>query len=384
MSASRELDYLVIGGGFYGAALALFLRSLSERIVLVEAGSALMQRASRVNQARVHTGFHYPRNALTAVKSLMLHQRFAQDFPSAIIDDFDMLYGVARYRSRVSANRFQRMFHNMGAPIAPASPAQEAMFSRDTIEAVFACKEYAFDYSVLKETVESRLDHAEVETRLCTRVEALSETEGGVIVALSDGTEVRARYVFNVTYAQINQLLSKAGLPLAPLKFELAEIALVAPPAELRGLGVTVMDGPFFSAMPYPAESLYSLTHVRYTPHKSWRDSSDARSPYDILEGHQPQSRVRYMIADARRYVPAIAGVRPETSLYEVKTVLLKNEKDDGRPILFQRNPAGSRIISVMGGKIDNIYDLFDLIRDTEPEWSVADTRFVLPEGMAA
>jgi glycine/D-amino acid oxidase-like deaminating enzyme len=381
MSGAGELDYLVIGGGFYGAALALFLRSLSNRTVLVESGSALMQRASRVNQARVHTGFHYPRNALTAVKSLMLHQRFARDFRRAIVDDFDMLYGVARYRSRISANRFHRMFHNMGAPIVSASPAQSAMFSSDTIEAVFACSEYAFDYRVLQNIVQDRLARAEVETRLNTKVESLSEAEWGVVVALSDGTELRARYVFNVTYANVNHLLSKAGLPLAPLKYELAEIALVTPPPELRHLGITVMDGPFFSVMPYPAESLHSLSHVRYTPHKSWQDNAEARPPYDVLKDYQPESRVRHMIADARRYVPAIADARPETSLFEVKTVLLKNEKDDGRPILYQRNPTRSRIISVVGGKIDNI---FDLIRATQPEWNKADMRFLLPRGGSA
>ena len=59
-------DYVVIGGGFYGCCLALYLRSISARVLVVEAGPRLMDRASRVNQARVHTGFHYPRSAATA------------------------------------------------------------------------------------------------------------------------------------------------------------------------------------------------------------------------------------------------------------------------------------------------------------------------------
>ena len=60
-----EYDYLIVGGGFYGCCLALFLRSISDRVLLVEESGELMGRASRVNQARVHTGFHYPRSALT-------------------------------------------------------------------------------------------------------------------------------------------------------------------------------------------------------------------------------------------------------------------------------------------------------------------------------
>ena len=74
-------DYVIIGGGFYGCCLALYLRSISQKVLLVEAGETLMTRASRVNQARVHTGFHYPRSAVTAVKSMLLHQKFLRDFP---------------------------------------------------------------------------------------------------------------------------------------------------------------------------------------------------------------------------------------------------------------------------------------------------------------
>lgn len=97
------VDYLVVGRGFYGCCLALYLRSVSERVLLVEAGDTLLGRASRVNQARVHTGFHYPRSALTAVKSMLLHCRFMADFPEAVVDEFQMLYAIARRRSKVSS-----------------------------------------------------------------------------------------------------------------------------------------------------------------------------------------------------------------------------------------------------------------------------------------
>ena len=47
-----------------------------------------------------------------------------------------------------------------------------------------------------------------------------------------------------------------------------------------------------------------------------------------------------------------------------MKTVLTHNERDDGRPILLHRHHAGPDFYSVMGGKIDNIYDLFDVLPD--------------------
>ena len=370
-------DYIVIGGGFYGCCLALYLRSISSRVLLVEAGERLMDRASRVNQARVHTGFHYPRSAATAVKSMLLHRRFLADFPEAVVGDFQMLYAIARRRSKVTAKKFHRMFRDMGAPIEVAGPAHRALFNPDMVEEVFACHEVAFDHKVLGRMVGERLAQAGIAVRLSTGVMALQDHRSGVVARLSDGSEVTASYAFNITYSQINAVLATAGLPPARLKHEIAELALIEPPRELERIGVTVMDGPFFSAMPYPAEGLYSLTHVRYTPHDSWADNAQARDPYAHFAALEPESRYAFMQRDARFYLPCLAGATYRRSIYEVKTVLIKNEGDDGRPILYHRNPETSRVISVLGGKIDNIYDLFEAVKETGGAFAGADAGFL-------
>jgi glycine/D-amino acid oxidase-like deaminating enzyme len=380
---SQKVDYLIVGGGFYGCCLALYLRSISDKVLLVEAGDTLLDRASRVNQARVHTGFHYPRSALTAVRSMLLHRRFMADFPEAVVDDFQMIYAIARRRSKVSSKRFFRMFRDIGAPIQAALPSQAALFDTDMVEGVFACSEAAFDYKVLRQHMGKRLDDAGVEIRMPIALERLEDSPTGIRATLSDGSEVVARYAFNVTYSQINDVLDRAGLPQAQLKHELAEIALVEPPEELRGIGVTVMDGPFFSCMPYPAEGLHSLTHVRYTPHDSWNDKMDRSYTNASLAKSPPQTRVQHMIRDAQRYLPCLSRAVPQQSLYDVKTVLTKNERDDGRPILYQQMPADSRVVSILGGKIDNIYDLFDLVRRTDAEFSTAHAGLLLVKAQA-
>ncbi|WP_343344196.1 FAD-dependent oxidoreductase [Sphingomicrobium sp. XHP0239] len=380
MPTRAEPDYLIVGGGFYGCALALFLASVSDNVTLVEAGDTLLMRASRVNQARVHTGFHYPRSALTAVKSMMLHRRFMADFPDAVSEERPMLYAIARHRSKVSARRFERMFRELGAPIAPASIRDEALFNADMVEQVFECREATFDHRMLRERMAERLDASSVEVRLNTNVEAIKETATGVEVGLSGGETLRVGTLFNITYSGINHLLEKAGKRRAPLKHELAELAIVEVPPALVGLNVTLMDGPFFSCMSYPSMGLHSLTHVRYTPHMSWKDdgSVPSRDPYAVLDAAGLESRAPHMIRDAARYLPALADARHETSLYEVKTILTQNERDDGRPILYQRGPANSRIVSVLGGKIDNIYDLFDLVRQSDPALAGASEKLLV------
>jgi len=371
-------DYLVIGGGFYGCCLALFLRSVSARVLLVEAQDVLMGRASRVNQARIHTGFHYPRSALTAVQSMVLHRRFISDFPDAVVADFQMLYAIARHRSKVSSLRFYRMFRDLGAPIREASAVQAALFDSRMVEGVFACQEAAFDYTVLQGQLMERIGQEGVELLLGTRVTTLAEQAGSVVAGLSDGREITAWLTFNITYSQINATLDLVGLPHASLKHELAEVALVEPPEQLAGIGITLMDGPFFSCMPYPTERLHSLTHVRYTPHESWVDGQPGEREPIAPAKLRPETHVRHMILDGSRYLPSLLEAKHVKSLHEVKTILQKNEHDDGRPILYQRLPPESRIVSILGAKIDKIYDLFELVQQTTPELAAASDDLVM------
>lgn len=383
-SSEKDVDYLIIGGGFYGCCLALYLRSISDRVLLVESDENLMNRASCINQARIHTGFHYPRSALTAVKSMMLHHRFMEDFPDAVIDDFQMLYAIASRHSKISAKRFYRMFRDIGAPIQPASSSQSTLFDDDLIEDVFACTETAFDYSILKTLLTAQLDKTGVSVRLSTDVVSLTEVQDskgetiGVVAGLSDGSEVSTRYAFNITYSKINAVLDKANLPQANLKYELAELALIEPPSELTSLGVTVMDGPFFSCMPYPSEDLYSLTHVRYTPHESWTDTSRLTDHRTDFRAFKRQTRFPYMMSDGRRYLHCLGEAKYKKSIFEIKTILMKNEHDDGRPILYQQKPSNSRVISILGGKIDNIYDLFEQIKTTGMEFMDANDHLLI------
>ena len=45
-------------------------------------------------------------------------------------------------------------------------------------------------------------------------------------------------------------------------------------------------------------------------------------------------------------------------SFFEVKTTLPQSEHDDSRPILFRPCAELPGLVSVIGGKIDNVYDL--------------------------
>ena len=356
-------DAIVVGGGFYGAAIAIYLKTKRgfSNVLLVEREPDLLLRASHNNQARVHNGYHYPRSFTTAYRSRVNLPRFVLDYPQTIKRDFTKLYAIARRNSKVTAKQFERFCREIGAKLEPAPDSLRSLFEPRLVEDVFLVEEYSFDAIKLKEWVRHELQQCGVEIRLNSSIAGVRNAIKGLSVSYAgiNNEEACSRYVFNCTYSGLNQIGGDFPGTSSKLKHEITEMALIQVPPELKGLGITVMDGPFFSLMPFPSKGLHTLSHVRYTPHSHWDDQAHL-SPYVKLDSYLCETRVARMVRDVTRYVPSIQNVKYVDSLFEVKTILNKNEGDDGRPILFEKYSQLPGLYSILGGKIDNIYDVLE------------------------
>jgi glycine/D-amino acid oxidase-like deaminating enzyme len=367
MNMEQSYDHIVIGGGFYGCCIALYLQDCGRRVLILERGNDLLTRASYVNQARVHNGYHYPRSLITGMRSSANFPSFLRDFGYGVIKNFEKIYAIAR-NSKVTGNQFHQFCRGIGAPVREVSSDNLSMFNKDLIEAAFWVQEYAFNAVALRKGLRQRLEKAGVAIRTECEVERIEYKNSRLLATLCDGAIVSATGIFNCCYARINTLLHNSGLPMLPMKHEIAEVALVRPAKMVAKLGITVMDGPFFSSMPFPAAELHSFTHVRFTPHVSWLDSQEFKDPYNFLTAYSASSHFPLMLKDAVRYIPSLKDTLYVSSMYEVKTVLIQNEDNDGRPILYRPDFELPNFSVIMGGKIDNIYDIIHAMRHLRPE----------------
>jgi len=369
--AGGKKDAIVIGGGFYGCLIALYLvrkRGL-RRVVILEREKELLSRASMNNQARVHRGYHYPRSYTTAYRSGLNSPKFISDFSFATDHDFCALYAVPKISSKVTARQFRKFCQQVELKLEKPDSTLLSHFDQRLIEEVFVVNEPVFDAGKIKDYLIRQIHEYGIEVEVLTTAIEIGKSENGLSVEVektgNDLSTYSCNYVMNCTYSGLSQFHGQFGGATTGIKHEVVEIAVVEVPDELDKLGITVMDGSFFSLIPFPQHRAHSLTHVRYTPHESWIDSPDI-DPYSVLTSTNRTSRVDRMRRDASRYVPALKDVRHISSVFEVKTVLLKNEIDDGRPILFEKHNSLPGFYSVLGGKIDNIYDVL-LEIDREP-----------------
>lgn len=360
----KNYDLVIIGGGFFGCTIALDRVKKFKKVLILEQGKDLLTRASYINQARVHKGYHYPRSILTAIRSRINYTTFIKDYKKCIVDNFDHYYGIGKHMSKISLGQYFAFCQRVGLDTKPAPEKIKKLFNPNLIEGVFKVRECVFDAIKQKSLLIEQLFEKKIDFKLDAKVTKIQKGKNDYLVVSYTKRKrkfvVSSKHVINCTYSRINFINKASKLPIIPLKHELTEMALIRVPKELGGTGVTVMCGPFFSFLPFPPEKAHCLSHVRYTPHTEWVDKSESNylDPYSVLEKKELTSSYNFMVRDASRYLPLLSDSKYLKSIWEIKTVLPQSEWDDSRPILLSKNHGIKNYACIMGGKIDNIYDI--------------------------
>ena len=180
----------------------------------------------------------------------------------------------------------------------------------------------------------------------------------------------------NATYAGTNQILQMFGYDSFKIKYELCEIILCDVNEKLKPYGFTVMDGPFFSIMPFGKTGLHSLTSVTFTPHTTSYDSVPTFQCQKESNGHcsterlgncndciaKPKTAFPYMANLARKYMREEYGFTYRESLFSMKPILMSSEIDDSRPTVVRTYSQNPTFVAVLSGKINTVYDLDEVL----------------------
>jgi len=382
-------DRIIIGAGIYGLYAAEYCARRGYTVLVIECEDAAFTRASYVNQARLHMGYHYPRSYSTAVKTAQYFDRFVSDFEEGINRSFDQVYATSSNFSWTNKEQFMKFCNTANIRCDSINP--DIYFNNDLCDGAYLTREYAFDAESIKTTLLQNISElSNVDIIYSTEIISISKDGDEFVVEMelkdrekssqepitSSATSASAKYILNATYASINQIQALAGLDAFQIKYELCEIILCKVSDNLENVGITVMDGPFFSIMPFGNTGYHTLTSVTFTPHKSSHDmlptfecqaDSDGYCTPDRLGNcntcpAKPKSAWERMSALVKKYMKPEYELEYVESLYSVKPVLKTSEIDDSRPTLIRKCTENPTFVSVLSGKINTIYDIDEVL----------------------
>ncbi len=376
------IDKIIIGAGLYGLYAALFSAQKGQSVIVLEQEAEPFSRATYINQARVHMGYHYPRSMVTAMKSAGYFRRFQEDFDFAIHQEFEQIYATSSHFSWTDAREFRKFCENAGIPCSDL-PVNR-YFKEGLCDGAFLTKEYTYDAHILRDYfLEELKKYPNVSLRMGQNIKRIVKESDrfSLYVSGPEAPEQTVRlesdFVLNASYASVNQILKMVeGIEpeLFGLKYELCEIILVSAGKELSDIGLTVMDGPFFSIMPFGKTGYHSLTSVTFTPHKTCYQavpdfecrqegycSPERLGNCNLCPG-KPDSAWEYMSALARKYMRDEYDFHYEKSLFSMKPILKASEIDDSRPTVIKYGSQNPTFLSVLSGKINTIYDMDEFL----------------------
>lgn len=376
----EKYDKIIIGAGLYGLYSALFCCQRGQKVIVLECDHSPFRRATFINQARVHQGYHYPRSISTAMKSAGYFDRFNKDFAFCINKEFDQIYATSSEYSWSNGKQFKDFCKAANIPCEELYPGN--YFKDGMCDGVFRTREYTYDAMILKDYYLEELSKYtdSVQIKYGVDITGIDRDTDAYIINTAEGTSYSSGFVLNATYAGTNQILDMVGFEKFGIKYELCEIIPCNVNDRLKDIGFTVMDGPFFSIMPFGKTGYHSLTSVTFTPHTTSYDSVPTFSCQEKSKGFcstfhlgncndcpaKPVTAFPYMANLARKYMLDEYGFEYEKSLFSMKPILMSSEIDDSRPTVIRKYSEKPTFVGVLSGKINTVYDLDEVLSDGE------------------
>ena len=91
---SSEMNIAIIGGGWVGCHLAIFLNNQGHNVVIFEKNDDIMKNVSGTFGIRLHAGPHYPRSSATRADIRKSFVQFVSEYPDLVVKHKYSIYAL--------------------------------------------------------------------------------------------------------------------------------------------------------------------------------------------------------------------------------------------------------------------------------------------------
>ena len=336
----------VVGGGIYGVTVATKLKVSGYDVDLYESDSQILNRASGINQYRLHRGYHYPRSIETIESCKTNEDSFIKYYNQSIVnDDIKHYYSIASEESLVTAQEYLTTLDDAGLEwkIVDTLPNCDLTIEVD---------EKLYDPNMLRMLCRKRLYGNGVDVHL------------SVLVA---GKQGGYKHTIYSTYSSLNDFTDDEQ----DYQFELCEKPVLKLPKKYKGKSIVIMDGPFMCFDPYSDTDYHLAGNVVHAIHASNIGKKPKIPPvYEEYLNKGVVKKPKYtnidrFIESAKKFFPEIEESEYIGSMYTVRTVLPYKDETDERPTIVTKQ--GNDFIlfsSKIGNCVESSKDILDMIKN--------------------
>jgi len=329
----------IIGSGFFGLTLGLFLSQKNE-VHIFEKEKKILNGASSANQFRFHLGYHYPRSQKTVTEINKSKNLFTDYFGRKIFQKTLNYYSIAneskvnfkRYRKFLKKNRlYNKILNNL--------------ISSKIINKTILTNEKILNYFSFKKLILKKIKYSKLKLRL--------------------NSEFKKSYLKNydkvilTTYANNNKILKKIGIKrLDNFKFELVEKIVIKLPKKFHNKSFVVIDGKFVCVDPYLGTKYHLLSDVKLSKLETivgkfpiFKNKNKKFLNKGIIKNKRI-SRFEDFIERSSIYLPFLKKAKYVGTMFVDRTIKKNKESTDERTSLIKDH--SNKITSILSGKWNN------------------------------
>lgn len=327
----------VIGAGIFGCTVAKAISKKGYKCTIYEQNKEILCGASKVNQYRLHRGYHYPRSDATCDLLKISRKMFQEEYKEAICNDYKHIYSLARNDSKVKKSEFIDFMNrnDLKYKILDRHP----LIKERNSSLILEVDESLINYEKIALIIKNELrNNVNIDLKLNTPF----------LKELSSNYD----YIINCTYGLSNDYLPNELK--RDYKFQLVEKIVVKPSLELRNQSIVVIDGPFMCIDPISGTNKSVLGNVLLAIHNtsygfSPKESPDYMKPWQIIKDKKC-SRFDEFVKHGGRF---IKGYEKCTFLYSMtgyRVTLPNKESTDDRLTNIR---SSGKYIDIFSGKFD-------------------------------
>lgn len=361
----------IIGAGWYGVYLAIYLTKLDPnlKVVLLEKASELFNGISGMFGIRLHVGPHYPRSKKTRDNCHETFEQFCKEFPEIINWQEYAIYAlgftdVDGAPSKVNAETFDEVCKEFRLK----EKIDTAKWGYKNLQSAYDLDEPSVKLGKpLREYFKNQLNALNIETHYNYTVRQVSKESTQFFV--TDGNDkMYFDHLINTTSYK-DFLPVQPELPLDMKIFYQPCLALMyydkSSTPKTKPFSFIVMDGWFPCVMPYDDGELiegkhqkYIMTHGKYTIRGSYTNLYDASKELKrVNESVSIQNQVKSNCeAHINKFWPDFENRFVYLKLVGTVLAKIRTNVEFRSAVTFQ--DANSGIVQVIPGKISNIFDV--------------------------
>jgi len=349
----KEANVAIVGCGIFGSMTAIKLAESGIKVTIFDSNKMGLQGASLNNQNRLHLGFHYPRDDETASQCIKGFTDFKNEFPECILDNFENAYFIASQGSLTSPEEYLQFCERLKLNYKIIDSKKFDPLVKN-VDLGILCDEVVYDSKILEKIISKKFKKLGIVPKFNSEVTNIFKINAAYSLEINGKDNEIFDAVINCTYANLNQLNSQVGSQVNKLQYEYTMVPIVdwsRPP-----VGITVMDGPFMTVLPFGKSGDFLLYHVDHTVIErsigtnmpaEWKRSETSPSSHK-----NKQAIFQNILHSFKEFVPSVTKSHLKGFLQTTRVVLANKEKTDARPSIINEIDEG--FLSVFTAKIDH------------------------------